>query len=500
MPPKSSFDDIVLAECCSPSTTNTFSPTFGKYLHSENISNKVQFIKRFRRRENSALINNTNSVNTGSEESFSNITKDVEDGQNFDPPTCLEDNDDKEKECYGNRSEYSESDIEGLDPIQNLSSSSSLIKLLFGASGIYSAYLFYGHIQEDLFLYESPTSGEKFRFAWLLQTIESFVIVTLGLIMMRFVKSDINSLPKLQFFQSGVSQVLSKTFTSLALAAGLSFPVCTLAKSAKIVPVMIGQIVLGGASKYTIRDYAFAILLVTGTALLSMNTGRSHTNSSQSNSTTAGTLWIGASLIMDGFTAGLQKRIQKETTHSPPTTLDFLLLTNISMGFIAFVVSLLLPQSSATTMTNSNELFTGIQFLVENPPCLKMVTILCCCSAIGQSFIFYIIAQFDPLVCSTITTTRKILSVLWSILMKGHIVSLQGQLGILLAVSGLMLEVHGKSGKVSTTKNIPSSRSNIDDSRSDTSVLNKWGHSSKDSTDISLPPISTNTKSILYTK
>jgi UAA transporter family len=59
------------------------------------------------------------------------------------------------------------------------------------------------------------------------------------------------------FFQSGAS-----------LSAGLSFPVVTLARSAKIVPVMLGQLFMGGSS-YAMRDYLFAVLIVVGTALLS---------------------------------------------------------------------------------------------------------------------------------------------------------------------------------------------------------------------------------------
>jgi UDP-galactose transporter B1 len=63
---------------------------------------------------------------------------------------------------------------------------------------------------------------------------------------------------------------------------------------------------------------------------------------------------------------------------------------------------------------------------------------------VGQSFIFYIVAHFDPLVCSTVTTTRKIMSVVWSIATKGHSLSEQASLGLLVAVSALLLEVQGK--------------------------------------------------------
>jgi UDP-galactose transporter B1 len=55
-------------------------------------------------------------------------------------------------------------------------------------------------------------------------------------------------LPKKPFLLTGLTQVCSKGFTSLALANGLSFPVATLAKSGKMAPVMMGSFILGGAT------------------------------------------------------------------------------------------------------------------------------------------------------------------------------------------------------------------------------------------------------------
>jgi len=37
-------------------------------------------------------------------------------------------------------------------------------------------------------------------------------------------------------------------------------------------------------------------------------------------------------------------------------------------------------------------------------------------SAVGQNFIYYTITQFDPLVLTTVTTTRKIFSTVYSVL------------------------------------------------------------------------------------
>merc|ERR1712008_377318 len=74
--------------------------------------------------------------------------------------------------------------------------------------------------------------------------------------------------------------------------------------------------------------------------------------------------------------------------------------------------------------------------------------------AVGQAFIFYTISSFDPLVCTTVTTTRKVFSVLLSIFTKGHQLNNQGWAGIAMACGGILGELEEKysaskkSGKV----------------------------------------------------
>lgn len=158
------------------------------------------------------------------------------------------------------------------------------LQLLFGAGGIYASFLYYGSLQEDVFRYESD-DGTKFTMAWFLQVLESGANVVFGavaLVIMGILGSGGDTdggrrwwggtpnLPKKPFISSGFSQVCSKAFTSLALANGLSFPVATLAKSGKMAPVMIGSLILGGAT-YSLRDYLQVIAIIAGTAILSMS-------------------------------------------------------------------------------------------------------------------------------------------------------------------------------------------------------------------------------------
>merc|ERR1712232_683659 len=91
------------------------------------------------------------------------------------------------------------------------------------------------------------------------------------------------------------------------------------------------------------------------------------------------------------------------------------------------------------------EVLSGVRYCLENVEVMEKIVKFSLCSAFGQSFIFYTIAHFDPLVLSTITTTRKILSVLVSILWKGHALSSTGWLGITLSCAGVLSEMMAKA-------------------------------------------------------
>mmetsp|Transcript_20738 Transcript_20738/g.47899 ORF Transcript_20738/g.47899 Transcript_20738/m.47899 type:complete len:199 (+) Transcript_20738:721-1317(+) len=157
---------------------------------------------------------------------------------------------------------------------------------------------------------------------------------------------------------------------------------------------------------------------------------------SDGRSSSLGVFFILLSLVMDGITAGIQKRLKSDMTlvGVTPKPFEFMLFTNISMMCIAFVLALSLHEFS-----------NGWHFVVEHVSFVGKVVAFCLCSAVGQSFVFYTVVHFDPLVCSTVTTTRKIFSVLLSIFLKGHELTYSGWAGVSVAVGGILSEVHSKA-------------------------------------------------------
>jgi UDP-galactose transporter B1 len=238
-------------------------------------------------------------------------------------------------------------------------------------------------------------------------------------------------IPLRMFGISGAAQVTAKACTSLALANGLSFPVATLAKSGKMAPVMAGSLLLGGAS-YDIREYLQVAAIMAGTGIVSMGKKKG----GESSSSLMGVVYIVLSLVLDGVTAGFQKRLKVETAKVgvKPKPYDFMFWTNLFMCLTAVIIA-----------GGLGEIQTGAAFCVANPEIVDKIIKFAACSAVGQSFIFYTISNFDPLVLSTVTTTRKIFSVLLSIFLKGHSLSIVGWSGIGLACSGILSELQNKA-------------------------------------------------------
>lgn len=304
------------------------------------------------------------------------------------------------------------------------------VKLLVGAGGIYAAFLYYGSLQEDVFRYTAE-DGSQFKQAWLLQVLEALANVLVGFVGMQLA-GPTAGIPKQAFAISGASQVSAKACTSLALANGLSFPVATLAKSGKMAPVMLGSLILGGAT-YSLREYLQVAAIIGGTAIVSMGKKKG----GGSASSMMGVAYIVLSLVLDGVTAGFQKRLKAETAAAgvKPKPYDFMFWTNLFMCLTAVVISGAL-----------GEVGPGLAYCTANPEIFEKIVKFAICSAVGQSFIFYTIANFDPLILSTVTTTRKIFSVLLSIFLKGHSLSLTGWSGIALACSGILSEMAAKMG------------------------------------------------------
>ena len=113
---------------------------------------------------------------------------------------------------------------------------------------------------------------------------------------------------------------------------------------------------------------------------------------------------------MDAVTGGLQDRVKRTTKALNPKktnasrVYESMLYTNISGMFVAFGFA------AAT-----GQLQSGLKACVAHVDLARAVLVYSLASAVGQNFIYYTITNFDVLVLTTVTTTRKIFSTVYSV-------------------------------------------------------------------------------------
>ena len=143
--------------------------------------------------------------------------------------------------------------------------------------------------------------------------------------------------------------------------------------------------------------------------------------------------------VRAGITGGQQTAFKKEYKKTQGKGLapyDLMLFTNAAMLGVALVMALALDQ-----------FFGGVAFLLDHPDLLTAVAKFSFCSAIGQSAIFFTMANFDPLLVTTVTTTRKIFSVLLDIVSRGYVLNGTQWSGVAAASLGVLGELQEKFGK-----------------------------------------------------
>eukprot|EP00316_Scyphosphaera_apsteinii_P008716 CAMPEP_0119299462 /NCGR_PEP_ID=MMETSP1333-20130426/1535_1 /TAXON_ID=418940 /ORGANISM="Scyphosphaera apsteinii, Strain RCC1455" /LENGTH=441 /DNA_ID=CAMNT_0007300907 /DNA_START=26 /DNA_END=1351 /DNA_ORIENTATION=+ len=280
------------------------------------------------------------------------------------------------------------------------------LKLAFGAAGIFLSFSVFAVLQEDV--YKKAYGGEYFASTFFALVVERGINALTALLGDRLLGSSGLVIPYIEIFNSGISQMLAMAASNEALRF-VSYPTQVLGKSCKMVPVMAGAIVLSG-KRYSLIEYAQVILITLGVCIF--NFGGKKKKSGKADSP-YGLALIAASLLMDAFTGGLQDKVKvrtKELNPFPsgaskrPSMHESMLWTNLSGCIVALLLALV-----------SGHLISGFRFCSAHPQVLQAIVVYSVSSAVGQNFVYYTLTQFNPLVLTTVTTTRKIFSTLFSV-------------------------------------------------------------------------------------
>lgn len=209
----------------------------------------------------------------------------------------------------------------------------------------------------------------------------------------------------------------------------VSYPTQALGKSCKMIPVMLMGVLIR-RKQYQWKDYLCVILITTGIAVFQL--GKTSSKPTKENSI-YGLLLLFISLALDGISGPKQEEIAHQLR---PSVHQQMFYTNLWAVIYTGIGAIITGQA-----------FTGFWFCVENPAILYSVFYFSICSALGQNFIYFTIQQFSALTCTTITTTRKFFTILFSVLWYGHELSSMSWCGVGIVFIGLGWELSNKFQK-----------------------------------------------------
>lgn len=89
----------------------------------------------------------------------------------------------------------------------------------------------------------------------------------------------------------------------------------------------------------------------------------------------------------------------------------------------------------------------AVSFCRTHPEAAWDILLFCVCGAVGQNFIFLTINSFGALINTTITTTRKFMSILISAIWTGSPLTGQQWAGVGMVFSGLSFQIFAKYQK-----------------------------------------------------
>ena len=304
--------------------------------------------------------------------------------------------------------------------------------LVYCSLGLLVAYLLWGIFQEKIMSTEYTTG--RFESSNFLVFSNRMFALMVAIPMMVRRNEGLGKAPFYKYALTSLSNTLS-SWCQLEALKYVSFPVQVLAKSSKMVPVMIMGRILSG-KRYPWYEYGVAVVVGAGvtTFLLSQEGGKDDDNVTQF----SGVLLMLGYLMSDSFTSQWQDVLFKEYELS-----SYQMMFGINAFSSIFTLASLL---------STGELFSSMTFLAQNPDCIWHICAFSTAGAVGQTFIFLTIKEFGPLVFTIVSTVRQLLAIILSVIIFGHTVAAQGMLGAVMVFVAILYRVWRKDVEAKQAK------------------------------------------------
>ncbi|KAH9321506.1 hypothetical protein KI387_016145, partial [Taxus chinensis] len=284
-------------------------------------------------------------------------------------------------------------------------------KLVIAVTGIMSTLLVYGILQEKIMRIPYGDERVYFKYSLFLVLCNRVLTSTAAAIFLLANRKTMGPVaPLYKYGAVSVSNILTTTCQYEALKY-VSFPVQTLAKCAKMIPVMVwGTFIM--QKRYIGRDYLLAVIVTAGCALFILYPASEDITpyNAEKESTFWGIFLMMGYLGFDGFTSTFQDKLFKGYNMEIYNQIFYTTLCSCAVSMIGLLIQ--------------GHLFTALNFVLHHQECLIDIALLSMVATASQFFISYTIRTFGALSFATIMTTRQLVSILLSCIWFAHPLSL----------------------------------------------------------------------------
>jgi len=228
------------------------------------------------------------------------------------------------------------------------------------------------------------------------------------------------------YWKAGLTNCIGPAFGFQALYY-MPYPAQVLAKSSKMIPVMLLGTLLQGR-RYPGIEWLCCFMVTGGVSIFASVSSSSHAKHRvASPNAPLGYALCFSNLLLDGYTNVAQDGINHRYPGGSP--MHMMCWMNFWTG-VFYLPIMFLASSWGKEV---------IVFCLAHRDAGRQVLLFCLCGAIGQLFIFYTIREFKSLINTLITTTRKFFSILTSVLWNGNALLPVQWTAVALVFTGLIL-------------------------------------------------------------
>ncbi|XP_055851636.1 adenosine 3'-phospho 5'-phosphosulfate transporter 1 [Episyrphus balteatus] len=306
-------------------------------------------------------------------------------------------------------------------------SSQEAVLLTYCFAGLMCSYLTWGVLQEKIMTQEYVNFEGKtshFKDSQFLVFANRLLAFSIAGICIRMRQEPRHRTPLYKYSFASFSNIMSAWFQYEALKF-VNFPTQVLAKSCKIIPVMLmGKIM--SRTKYECYEYLTAVMISVG--MIFFMTGSAEDNRVSSVTTITGVFLLAMYMVFDSFTTNWQGALFKAYSMSP-----IQMMCGVNLSSTIF---------TAASLSMQGGFMDSLTFATEHPKFIFDCIVLSISSTIGQLFIFYTISVFGPVVFTIIMTLRQAAAILLSCVIYNHSISVLGVFGVLIVFLAIFLRVY----------------------------------------------------------